>query len=208
MAHTTPQGVYAMLGQILGATLIGAWLPEDLAITSGTVTSWPSRIGPTASSTTHQLDAGILRGRTCIVDTDTTTFRFLTTSSPGTVRCAIVIAQANGLPFATTRSLLQGTTESPLWPNAASYDWYEAGTLVHYKNGVRQTTIDSDLAIWQADMPDTAMGTAGYIMGRGSSATSNFLGSILVIIYASSVPSEATRLALIRALAPLFQIPI
>ena len=208
MMPRSPRSIQRVLQYYLGATLTGLWLRDDLVVDgNGDVTSWPARIGSTATASAHLLNTATRTGKTVISDTDAENTRYLTTPSVGTVRCAIVVAKATGLPFSANRSLLQGVTESPFWI-ASGATWYENASLVHYTNGVRATTITEALSVYQADMPVTAMGTTGYVMGRAGAAAGNWLGALDLIAYATTVPSEAARLLYTAHLAAMLEVPV
>ena len=188
-----PAWLAASLQEIYGDSLIGLWIGEDtLTDGSGNITSWPGRVGPTATPiSTGRFQQVVENGRRVANNTSTTARAGLTVTIEAP-KASICVGRAASLPFPQYNALAD-------WGNGAQVGvsgnstWYAPAGITHWTNGVASEYANTSLSVFEADLP---INTTSNLLIGGNVAIQerNWLGSIGLVMVLSAVPTQLQRL--------------
>jgi len=203
----SPQELLAgELSRILNSSMIGLWMGEDAIVSGSSITSWPSRVGPTLANTgTGFWGQSTLNSRRAIIGSSSSQgCLYSAMSAPQTL---IAVAQTPSLPFSTYEIIArtsQLSNTNGFCGNNGSSVWFEPDppyTTTRYLDGIANTSITPGTHVWEAYAAgDTTAGLAvGYAFSTNNFSWQAPVGCVLAMTGSISLDQRAQVTQVLRS---------
>lgn len=205
-SQLTPEWLTKQLQNIYGSSLVGLWVADDAVFNGTNVTSWPGRIGGTATrpSASIYYQASSQNGHRVIFNSSVAGVATLQ-ANVGTVADYFVAASPFVLPFGDYRELItqHSTYNNSLVGDIGKSSIVDRG-VPEYVNGIRQLNVTTALAILELN------GTISspIDIGGWTSGVYNWLGTIGTVVMLSATATPSQRIQTNFILKKYYNIPI